>query len=418
MKNCRFAVTLAGTCALVALPLSAETFPDDTEGVDLVRMSVDEVPGEGLFELVDFPALASAGLAGRGAGGGVGSAGAQTSKLGSFSININAGSTLAGNAAALAAFQRAADQWEARLADPIDVNVDADMGDLGGGGIIGQASTVILAGGYTLIRDAMVADGSDEADDGILASLPTAAQYGVFLPSGIDLDGNLLGSKANLKALGFGGLDAQFGPTDSTITLNSQFSFDYDNSDGVDPDKIDFETVAAHELGHALGFISEVDDIDWLLDNGFSADISPGTLDMFRFGNEGGWDPETPAEFTGFPRSLAPNHDEITDTLDTVWGTLTFVGDPGEFRMSTGVTQGDGRQASHWKADELTGDYLGMMDPTLSYGVVYPPVGEPDFRAMDLIGYEIDPVPEPSTLVMLLGVAALSLLALRCRRVG
>src|SRR6476661_6289659 len=40
-------------------------------------------------------------------------------ELGSFAINIVAGPTLQGNAAALAAFNRAANQWKAFISDPV-----------------------------------------------------------------------------------------------------------------------------------------------------------------------------------------------------------------------------------------------------------------------------------------------------------
>jgi hypothetical protein len=46
---------------------------------------------------------------------------APTQNLGTFSLVIVPGSTLAGNAAALAAFNRAANAWASRISDPITV---------------------------------------------------------------------------------------------------------------------------------------------------------------------------------------------------------------------------------------------------------------------------------------------------------
>ena len=323
----------------------------------------------------------------------------QPAGSGPFDIAINAGATLSANPAALAAFHRAAGQWEAWMTDPVTVNIDADLADMGSGNIIGSTSSVLLVGSYTLIRDQMVADSLDEPDDAIVSAIPTAAQYSVWLPVGIGLNGNLMATKANLKAMGFTGLDADFGASDATVTFNTQFSFDFDNSDGVDPGKIDFETVAAHELGHALGYVSEVDDIDWRLANGLAGDIWPSALDLLRFDNDGASDPSTAGQFTTFPRSMVPNNDEITDIIADEW------------RMSTGAYTGDGRQASHWKDDSLTGTTtIGIMDPTLSYGQVTP-VTEADLYVFDLIGYEIV-VPEPMTTVLL----ALGGLALLRRR--
>jgi hypothetical protein len=78
--------------------------------------------------------------------------------------------------------------------------------------------------------------------------------------------------------------------------------------------------------------------------------------------------------------------------------------------MSTGVDFGDGRQASHWK-DSLS---LGIMDPTAANGELL--VLRPnDMRAMDLIGYEINVVPEPGTALLLFVSGVLAPFGLRRR---
>ena len=167
--------------------------------------------------------------------------------LGAFDIVIAPGVTLAGNVAALAAFNRAAQAWEARISDPITITITADLAALGAG-IIGSTSSVTLQASYTTIRNSMVADSSDEADDAIVGSLPTAGQFLATIPSVpvSSLDGNVLVTKANAKALGFLGLDVSFGISDASITFSTNFSFDFDNSNGVGLGLMDFETVAAH----------------------------------------------------------------------------------------------------------------------------------------------------------------------------
>jgi hypothetical protein len=296
--------------------------------------------------------------------------------LGSFSIVIVPGATLSGNAAALAAFNRAAQAWAARISDPITITINADLASLPAG-VIGSTSSVILEAPYNTIRNQMVADAANEADDGIAGSLPTAAQFTATLPAGAALTGNVSGSKANLKAMGFTGLDGSFGVSDGTITFSTNFNFDFDNSNGVTAGQEDFETVAAHEIGHLLGFFSGVDD----LDQG-STEAQPNTLDLFRFRNDvAGQDPATAAEFTTFPRDMVPGADDITDEASA---SPSFP----ERRMSTGKALGDNNQASHWKADDLTGIFIGLMDPTLAFGQFYGPQFS-DFRALDLIGYEI-----------------------------
>ncbi len=64
-----------------------------------------------------------------------------------------------------------------------------------------------------------------------------------------------------------------------------------------------------------------------------------------------------------------------------------------------GVVSGDGRQASHWKDNNLTGTFIGMMDPTLNNGEMWQ-ITDSDIRALDLIGYDIV-VPEPTTLILM-----------------
>ena len=294
-------------------------------------------------------------------------------------INILPGAGLAGNAAALSAFNRAANKWGSLFSDPIDVYINADLGTLGAG-VIGSTSNVLLQGSYNLIAGAMVSDASDELNNGIVGALPTAAQFSAYVPSGVTLGPNIVLSKANAKALGFGGLDAAFGAADATITFNSGFGFDYDKSDGVTG--IDFESVALHEIGHSLGFISSVDFID-TLPQPLVVNVFP--LDLFRFNIAN--TPSNAAAFTSTPRELRPGQTSVTSDTSNSW------------LMSTGVAHGDGRQASHWKDNAFTGILIGALDPNISYGETFS-LSSADIRALDLIGWDVQSVPEPGTLVL------------------
>ncbi len=258
-----------------------------------------------------------------------------------------------------------------------------------------------------MVRNAMVSDASNEADDAILASLPTRSQFQAARPVGIGLLNAIALTQANAMALGF----ARQTASDATIEFNSGFSFDYDNRDGVVG--MDFESVAMHELGHALGFMSVVDQIDSMKKNGQTGNVAVNPLDLFRFGSAA--NPSTSAEFTNFRRELNP-------------GALAYYDDLGvELRLSTGYSTGDGRQASHWRDGSLSGVLPGVMDPTLAYKSILP-MTENDRRVFDRIGWEYtggssggggstaltasnsqrlrldaDDVPEPETLALLLG---------------
>ena len=307
-----------------------------------------------------------------------------------FDIVIAPGPALAGNGLALAAVNRAAAAWEARISDPITITIDADFAALGGS-TLALGGSVNLQASYNTVRNQLVADAANEADDAVVGFLPTAAQFSAILPAGRSWSGNVLGTKANLKAMGFAGLDGVFGASDGTVTFNSSMTFDFDSSDGVTAGTVDLQTLAAHYIGQVLGFASAVDAV-----NGGATSVSPMVLDLFRFtDNVAGQDPATNAEFTFFPRNLTPGASVVTDDLAH------------EYAMSTGTANAgfpgtDGHEAGNWKADELSGTTLGVMDPTLATGVAYGP-SEADFRALDLIGYEVAPVPEPTVALLLFG---------------
>jgi hypothetical protein len=306
----------------------------------------------------------------------------------SMVINLVPGAGLAGNAQALAAFQRAADAWDAIFIDPIAVTINADLaGGFANPNIIGSTSSVFLQAGYNTIRNQLVTDSAAQADkSAITAALPTAAQFTGFLPTGFALSGNIQATKANLKAMGFGGLDASFGASDATITFNNAFAFSFDPGP-VPGGLMDFTSVATHEIGHALGFVSAVDNVDILLGQGSTGVINIDPLDLYRFRDTNL--PSTLANFTTTTRSLLPG------------GTSYFADLISQYKLSTGVATGDGNQASHWKADDITGNFIGIMDPTINFGV-RESITAADIRALELIGWDLNAVPEPGTVVLAL----------------
>jgi hypothetical protein len=126
--------------------------------------------------------------------------------------------------------------------------------------------------------------------------------------------------------------------------------------------------IAAHEIGHALGFMSGVDILDtngssqYYNDNQFSY-VSP--LDLFRYSAD--------SKNVGAIDWTADNRAKYF----SIDGGVTKIAD-----FSTGETFGDSRQAGHWK-DNLG---LGILDPTIAPGELLT-VSENDKKALDAIGW-------------------------------
>jgi hypothetical protein len=308
-------------------------------------------------------------------------------------ILIEPGSGLLGQPAALRAFERAAAQWEMQFVDDVVVTIDADLSASLPSNVIGNTSSVRLTLPFDDLRASLIMDA--DPDDGILHALPAFDSFEALLPDAFALDGQIEGTKANFKAIGIPLLDSDFGLSDGSIIFNGAFPFDFDNRDGIMASQFDFETAAAHEIGHLLGFLSVVDSVDARLAEGAGGPVAPTPLDLFRFATRDA--PLDATDFANAARNLAPGTDALLDDL----GVLSEL-------LSTGVSAGDGREASHWRDDRLTRRQIGLMDPTLRIGRLAE-ITPADARALDLIGWDALQVPEPASgLLLLSGLVGLT----------
>jgi hypothetical protein len=178
-------------------------------------------------------------------------------------------------------------------------------------------------------------------------------------------------TRANAKALGL--VPASDAALDAAISFSSDFNWDFEPGDGIAANHFNFVFVAAHEIGHMLGFTSGVDILDG--NSPPSGSTFPDTAftwattaDVFRYSAA------SLAEAAGVADWCADNRPKYF----SLNGGAT---DLGEF--SRGRRQGDGQQASHWR-DNLG---LGLMDPTTAPGEVLQ-ITELDLRLFDTIGYE------------------------------
>ncbi|MCH8923165.1 MAG: NF038122 family metalloprotease, partial [Planctomycetes bacterium] len=311
-----------------------------------------------------------------------------------FSIHLDLGPSLEANAPARAAILRAAEFWEGVLFDPVTINIDAEMtNDFPNNNTLALTNSTPVRFLYGDVRSRLIADAS--ADESIVALLPTPEQLRFDLADDFRLneftdDVVVELTRANALALGFTDLPVHpdlANVVDASIKFNNFADFDFDNSDGVDSGSLDFEAVALHEIAHALGFLSNVDDVDFHLDLGTPRPrVDPTVMDLFRLAPDEGDSFSTARRIlnTGDAVPVQVFHDGQFD-VSVFAGTDVSGLQTGDIPMATGQQFGDGRQASHLKSDVDTGVSLGLLDPTVSRGRIGR-ISETVIRLLALIG--------------------------------
>ncbi|NEQ96671.1 MAG: hypothetical protein F6K30_08105 [Cyanothece sp. SIO2G6] len=328
----------------------------------------------------------------------------------------------------------ASERWESILTDDVtvavDVSVDPDLTMLASF----RSSRVNVS--YQNFVAALGNDSSRSPDDETaLEFLPESndfdllanAEFDLLIngtrnhPSGtagdltpyVDADGDCNNrliriSAANAKAIGLprNGTNSCAGSpqsvtSDGRLAFNPNIMWDFDPSDGIAAGHYDFVGAATQGLGVVLGFGSGVDVLDFntslpdpadpdgnnvvAFDDNILAFVNP--TDLFRFSE----DSLTLAAGNG-SQSLI---DWTTGRTDSQGQEVDkyFSIDGGQTKIasfSTGRKFGDGYQASNWKADNLTGTYLGIFEPSPEPGQVLF-ITENDRRILDVIGWDLDP---------------------------
>ncbi|MEO1525744.1 MAG: NF038122 family metalloprotease [Planctomycetota bacterium] len=364
-----------------------------------------------------------------------------------FDIRFNFGPAIRAIPGAVQTMELAAQAWESYIADPVTVFINVDVAALGGG-VLGQASAGSQLVDYASLREMLVDDAInefvvdddgvaslpdrsdvtendppiDDLDDFIVQHLPSVDQLRFNLPPGVNFqfdsstqtnndnfDVPVTGgvsatgtalmdvNRATLKALGqleatnpiYLEPDGFIEMSSEVITLDSGETvtqLDYFRDDGILPEQFDGLSVAIHEIGHILGFVSSADF--------FGATITPTPIDLFRFPEvidffDPEVNPDTEAEnrfeqFETFTRELRTTVSAMTDFGRSYW---TEPGGNQDYLVEVPMAQiTAGQQTSHWRED---GPFeIGILGPAFAPGVIEQ-ITAVDLRGMDVIGWDI-----------------------------
>lgn len=260
---------------------------------------------------------------------------------------------------------------ESQFSDVLTVSIDVSFQPMGSGVIGGTAPYYVQNIGYATCRAGLVSD--MDLDDTIQSWLPTTDYCPVRYngsSSTVTNEYYVDWARANYRAaVGSASTLA------ASMSFNTQFSFDYDPSDGVPGNKMSLVDIIIHETGHALGFISGAD--------GFGG-TNFCSLDLYRFQRTDGgsdYNPDTLAEFQTYSRLVDynnPNDDHNSDIISNEW------------RMSDGSPY----QASHFREQSPA---IGIMDPAFTYGFTFYPdyFSNADKKMFDAIGWDYPPCTAP-----------------------
>src|ERR1043166_3062109 len=261
---------------------------------------------------------------------------AQAPEAANLVIVLRATQQLQQNAAATAAFNRAAQNWESIIMSPVTIYIDVDFGTTNFGqtwpsGVLGATGEPSSSYPYQSVRANLISEANGEGNatkQAIFNALPSTT-----VPTDLGDANSVDVSNSMARAIGLLPATAQSTDSAARIAFNSNFTFDFDPSDGITAGQIDFDAVATHEIGHALGFDS---------DAGLNIP-KPSVWDLYRFR-------------TGATSSTFPTAQRIL-TIGGSPDPLQFDFVPGnlELGLSTGgpagssTNGGDGWQYSHWK---------------------------------------------------------------------
>ena len=306
-------------------------------------------------------------------------------------------------------FEIAGEFWSQHLADNVSINIFVEITDYLPENVIGGSLPGIednvryedyrrqLEQDITSDVDILINYNQQDETDKFTAYFTSQFQE----TDGYKVDNNeyIKMTRANAKALDLidphdTGLDGYILMRDldgvGDGDLNSvQWHYDYSDND-IPSDRLDFLSVAIHEIGHTLGFISGIDQANWLAGKRY---VNEDNEDDYYSELVGTLNNATPMDMVRFSRASYEASGDGENWSDmSVGGNpyLSFTGSGGTpvAYFSTGESEdlgGDGYQASHWQQQD---EPVGVMDPVLGTGQRRE-ITERDKLLFDAIGWDI-----------------------------
>jgi hypothetical protein len=278
---------------------------------------------------------------------------------------------------AKAAFIRAAAKWENIIQSPVTIYIDADFATdfFGNGqafptGVLGSTtSPASVTATYATVRQNLINGANAPGKLAVYNALPNDS-----VPTDLGNSNSVAVARSIARAIGLANPTASPDETPPRIAFNSTVQFDFDPSNGITANQLDFEAVATHEIGHALGFTSR---------SGTGSSV-PAMWDLYRFRSG-----TTSGTFTSALRIM-------TIGGPTFNSQYYFAPGAGELGLSDGGpnnskdNNADGNQSSHWRLASLGGGtfagYIGIMDPQIPRGVKRE-ITNNDIEALNIFGY-------------------------------